>query len=42
MNRYPSLSEKKSLALGLGLTLARVDHWFKWQRAKDAKTHKKL
>ena len=40
-NRYPSLEEKKSLGAGLGLAVTRVEHWFKWQRAKDAKTQKK-
>ena len=39
--RYPSLEEKKTLGNVLGLTLTRVEHWFKWQRAKDAKTQKK-
>ena len=40
-NRYPNLQEKKSLGSLLGLALTRVEHWFKWQRAKDAKTQKK-
>ena len=39
--RYPSLEEKKALGASLGLTLTRVEHWFKWQRAKDAKSQKK-
>ena len=39
--RYPTLSEKKSLGMSLGLSLTRVEHWFKWQRAKDAKSQKK-
>ena len=41
LKRYPTLNEKKSLGISLGLALTRVEHWFKWQRAKDAKVQKK-
>jgi hypothetical protein len=41
LKRYPSLEEKKSLGTSLGLSLTRIEHWFKWQRAKEAKIQKK-
>ena len=41
LQRYPSLEEKKLLGNSLALSLTRIEHWFKWQRAKDAKVQKK-